>query len=84
MVWSCVAHPACSDCFFSCPRAAALAEDSPQTVAQPPYDVRNFGALGDGKTDDTAAFQKALDAAAQAGGGIVRAPLAATTSSRAT
>ncbi len=38
------------------------------------YSVRDFGAQADGKTDDTAAFQKALDAAAQAGGGVVYAP----------
>jgi hypothetical protein len=38
------------------------------------YSVRDFGAVGDGKTDDTAAFQKALDTAGKAGGGIVHAP----------
>jgi hypothetical protein len=38
------------------------------------WNVRDFGARGDGKTDDTAAFQRTLDEAGKAGGGIVRAP----------
>ncbi len=38
-------------------------------VTQPPYNAK-----GDGKTDDTAAIQKALDDTAAAGGGIVFLP----------
>ena len=36
--------------------------------------VRDFGAVGDGKTLDSPAFNQAIDAAAQAGGGTVLVP----------
>ncbi|MGA2787910.1 MAG: glycoside hydrolase family 28 protein [Verrucomicrobiota bacterium] len=38
------------------------------------FDVRQFGAKGDGKTFDTAAIQKALNECGQAGGGTVKFP----------
>jgi polygalacturonase len=38
------------------------------------YDVRSFGAAGDGKTLDSPAINKAIETAAAAGGGTVRFP----------
>src|SRR5579862_2567504 len=44
------------------------------TVPRMPFNVRAFGATGNGTTKDTAAFQAALDACAAAGGGMVIVP----------
>jgi polygalacturonase len=38
------------------------------------FDVRDFGASGDGTADDTASIEGALDAAMESGGGTVVFP----------
>jgi len=53
---------------------AALAPRLHATVAPATYSVRDFGATGDGRSVDTAAVNKAIDAAAAAGGGTVLFP----------
>jgi len=51
----------------------AVAQEAAQAPSGPAFDVRDFGAICDGKSDDTAAIQKALNAAA-AKGGVVNLP----------
>jgi hypothetical protein len=54
---------------------ASAAQATPQSVASRDLiDARKFGAAGDGTTDDTAALQRALDAAAKNGGGVFLPP----------
>lgn len=52
---------------------AQTAAGSPDTRG-PVFDIGAFGAIGDGKAIDTPAVNKAIEAAAAAGGGVVRFP----------
>ena len=47
---------------------------APEVSSGPCFDVKSFGAAGDGKTIDTPAINRAISAAAQAGGGTVLLP----------
>ena len=61
---------------------ASCAEVATSTPAAPPvpvmaatsFNVKSFGAIGDGKALDTAAINRAIEAAAAAGGGTVEFP----------
>ena len=63
-----VPHPASAE------PTPALPNTTPTPTPTPTYDVRRFGATGNGKTLDTAAINRAVQAAADAGGGTVHFP----------
>lgn len=54
--------------------ARAAAEPDPLATREHYLNVYDFGARGDGRVDDTAPIQKALDAAGQQGGNVVLLP----------
>jgi polygalacturonase len=57
-----------------CCAALALSAAAPLETRAASFDVKTFGAKGDGKTLDRDAINKAIDAAAAAGGGTVYIP----------
>jgi hypothetical protein len=52
----------------------AIAWQPTAGIRQKTYDIRHYRAIGDGRTDNTRAIQKAIDEAATHGGGIVLIP----------
>src|SRR3982074_1320647 len=56
------------------PAASAVQRSPNPSAAQGIFDIRTYGAVGDGKAVDSPAINKAIEAAAAAGGGTVLFP----------
>jgi len=56
------------------PAVAAMAQNSVEGYPEPVYDIRDFGATGDGVTDDYPAIRAAYEAINAAGGGTLQFP----------
>lgn len=62
-------------CFLSTGALSApMAAPPLPVIPAATFDITHYGAIGDGKTMDTAAIQKTIAAASAAGGGIVQVP----------
>jgi len=59
---------------LGCAAGAFLIHPTAHATDTGPFNVRTFGAAGDGKSLETAAINKAMEAAAAAGGGTVHFP----------
>jgi len=60
--------------FAGCVSFSSRQSVTPSQTTSRGFDVREFGAQGDGMTDDTQAFQDTLDRCAESGGGVVSVP----------
>jgi polygalacturonase len=60
--------------FFSLLAKPNVAHRLPILPEQKQYNIKDFGAVGDSKTDDAKAIQQTLDACAAAGGGRIIIP----------
>ena len=70
LMWGCLASLTVSA--EKTDEPATVASDIPQpSIPVRVFKVTDYGAVGDGKTLDTASLQKAIDACATAGGGTV-------------
>ena len=58
----------------SLPEAYAARRSSPSSGMPGVFDIRTYGAVGDGKSIDSPAINKAIEAASEAGGGTVLFP----------